>query len=138
MVSLEEIRDLFSVGLPEPAAVRAFLAYAHAAWDPAPRYAVLAGDGTYDYGNRLQQNDNLVAPLLVSTPYGVYASDVARLTPRLREFSRGAAILVLDGSTYGRRIFTHLRIDEDLAAACEWPVERILLTQIGRSVPPHE
>lgn len=67
----------------------------------------------------------------------VYASDVARLEAELRRFSRDASVLVIDGATYKRRIFSHLRIDEDLPEVCAWPVERILLTQIGRSAPPH-
>ena len=45
---------------------------------------------------------------------------------------------MIDGATYGRRIFTHLRIDDDLPSICEWEVDRIFLTQIGRSAPPHE
>ena len=68
----------------------------------------------------------------------VYASDVASPELRLACFARGAAVLVIDGATYGRRIFSHLRIDRDLPTICGWDVERILLTQIGRSVPPHE
>jgi hypothetical protein len=67
----------------------------------------------------------------------VYASDVARPTPALRRFARGASLLVIDGATWGRRIFSHLRIDADLPEVCTWPVDRIVLTQIGRSAPPH-
>jgi phosphoribosyl 1,2-cyclic phosphodiesterase len=68
----------------------------------------------------------------------VYASDVAYLTPELEHFSAGATVLVADGATWRRRIFTHLRIDEDLPRLCRWDAGRILLTQIGRSAPPHE
>jgi len=68
----------------------------------------------------------------------VYVSDVARPTAELREFSRDAGLLIVDGATHRRRIFTHLRIDHDLPEICDWPVERILLTQIGKSCPPHE
>lgn len=67
----------------------------------------------------------------------VYASDVARPGPGLRRFSRDARVLVIDGATYKRRIFSHLRIDEDLPEVCSWPVGRIFLTQIGRSAPTH-
>ncbi len=67
----------------------------------------------------------------------VYASDVARLTPGLRRFSDGAGALVLDGAMWGRRLFSHLTIQEALPAACSWNVGSIILTQIGRSVPPH-
>ncbi len=68
----------------------------------------------------------------------VYASDVARLEPPLARFSAGASVLVIDGATYRRTVFTHLRIDRDLPVVCRWDVGRILLTQIGRSAPPHE
>jgi phosphoribosyl 1,2-cyclic phosphodiesterase len=68
----------------------------------------------------------------------VYASDVARLTSAMRKFSRRADLLVIDGALWGRRLFSHLTIDQALPELCRWPVERILLTQIGRSVPIHE
>lgn len=68
----------------------------------------------------------------------VYASDVARPDRRLERFTRGADALIVDGATYRRRIFSHLRIDEDLPTICRWDVRQILLTQIGRSAPPHD
>src|SRR5581483_4087629 len=60
----------------------------------------------------------------------VYASDVARLTPQLRRLCRGAALLVIDGAMWGRRLFSHLTIDLELPELCGWPVDRVLLTQI--------
>jgi ribonuclease BN (tRNA processing enzyme) len=68
----------------------------------------------------------------------VYASDVARPTAGLERFSAGASLLVIDGAMWRRRIFSHLTIDADLPRICGWGVRRILLTQIGRSAPPHE
>jgi phosphoribosyl 1,2-cyclic phosphodiesterase len=68
----------------------------------------------------------------------VYASDVARLTAELERFSRGAAILVIDGAMWGRRLFSHLTIDEALPELCRWNVGQIVLTQIGKTVPPHD
>jgi phosphoribosyl 1,2-cyclic phosphodiesterase len=68
----------------------------------------------------------------------VYASDVARLTPRLRRFCRGVNLLVIDGAMWRRRPFSHLTIDAELPSMCGWRVDRVLLTQIGKSVPPHE
>lgn len=67
----------------------------------------------------------------------VYASDVARLTNELERFSRGATLLIIDGAMWGRRLFTHLSIDDALPALCGWSVDRIALTQIGRTAPPH-
>jgi ribonuclease BN (tRNA processing enzyme) len=67
----------------------------------------------------------------------VYASDIAQLTPELKRFSAGATVLVLDGAMWHRRLFSHLTIDESLPTACSWAVDSIILTQIGRSAPPH-
>jgi ribonuclease BN (tRNA processing enzyme) len=68
----------------------------------------------------------------------VYASDVARLTVELERFARGASLLVLDGAMWGRPLFSHLRADQALPLVCKWDVGRIVLTQIGRTAPPHE
>jgi phosphoribosyl 1,2-cyclic phosphodiesterase len=68
----------------------------------------------------------------------VYASDVARPTADLRKFARDADVLVIDGATNKRRIFSHLRIDEDLPEVCRWSVDQIFITQIGKSVPAHD
>lgn len=67
----------------------------------------------------------------------VYASDVARLTPDLERFAGGASVLVIDGAMWGRSIFSHLRGDRALPDLCRWDVERILVTQIGRTAPRH-
>jgi hypothetical protein len=37
-----------------------------------------------------------------------------------------------------RQIFTHLTIDRALPVLCAWDVERIFLTQIGKTAPRHE
>jgi phosphoribosyl 1,2-cyclic phosphate phosphodiesterase len=67
----------------------------------------------------------------------VYASDVAYLTPELERFCAGATILILDGAMWRRRLFSHLTIDDALPKVCSWAVGSIVLTQIGRSAPPH-
>lgn len=46
----------------------------------------------------------------------VYASHVARLTPGLARFARGVSLLVLDGATWRRTLFSQLRVDEALPA----------------------
>ena len=68
----------------------------------------------------------------------VYASDVAALTSDLEHACAGASALVIDGAMWGRRLFSHLTIDAELTRLCAWPARRILLTQIGRTAPPHE
>ncbi|MBW3664753.1 MAG: MBL fold metallo-hydrolase [Actinobacteria bacterium] len=68
----------------------------------------------------------------------VYSSDVAELTDELRRHTEGADVLILDGAMYRRSLHTHIRIDEALPVVCKWDVGRIVLTQIGRTAPPHE
>lgn len=67
----------------------------------------------------------------------VYASDVARLTPALAALADRCDLLVLDGATWRRRIFTHLEVGAAAAVVARWPVGRVLFTQLGRSTPPH-
>jgi hypothetical protein len=43
-----------------------------------------------------------------------------------------------DRAMWRRSLFSHLTIDRELPSLCGWPVERILLTPIGRTAPPHE
>jgi uncharacterized repeat protein (TIGR01451 family) len=76
VVELETVYDEFSHGLENPEAIRAFLSEAWQNWPIRPRFAVLAGDGTFDYLDHQGLGDNLVPPLLVSTPQGMFASDV--------------------------------------------------------------
>jgi uncharacterized repeat protein (TIGR01451 family) len=49
VVDVQDVYDEFSGGILYPGAIRAFLAYALANWDPAPSYVLLVGDGHYDY-----------------------------------------------------------------------------------------
>jgi hypothetical protein len=76
VVKLEDIYDEFNHGIPDPEAIKEFLKYAYRKWKGnVPQYAVLVGDGTYDYKDNLGYSENLVPPILVSTPYGLFASD---------------------------------------------------------------
>ncbi len=72
VVDVQDIYDEFSHGVFDPRAIRAFLAYAHARWTPAPAYVLLVGDADLDYkGGR-----NLVPALQAQTlRYGAAASD---------------------------------------------------------------
>ncbi|MEI6077760.1 MAG: C25 family cysteine peptidase [Verrucomicrobiota bacterium] len=75
VVSLEDVYSIFNGGLREPEAIRTFLAYAWQNWAVRPAYVLLAGKGTYDYRNLLGAGDNLVPPLMVSSIFGLVASD---------------------------------------------------------------
>ena len=75
VVDLEDIYDEFNFGIPSPHAIREFLRYAYTSWSSAPKYVLLAGNGTFDYKNLLGYGDNLLPPVMVGTEYGLFASD---------------------------------------------------------------
>ena len=75
VVNLEDIMDEFNYGISSPIAIHDFLAYAYYNWEKAPRYVVLAGEGTYDYKDNMGLGDNLVPTMVVSTPSGLFPSD---------------------------------------------------------------
>jgi hypothetical protein len=54
LVEVQDIYDEFSWGLFDPVAIRDFLKYAYENWEgQAPAFALLVGDGTYDYKDLL-------------------------------------------------------------------------------------
>jgi uncharacterized repeat protein (TIGR01451 family) len=75
VVDIEDIYDEFNFGNASPYALRDFLSHARSKWRNAPRYVVLAGDGTYDYRNVQGFDDNLIPPMLVNTPAGLSSTD---------------------------------------------------------------
>jgi hypothetical protein len=75
VVDIEDIYDEFNFGVADPDAIWRFLRFAHRHWKTAPRYVVLAGEGSFDYKNYLRHGDSLIPPLLAPTPRGLFASD---------------------------------------------------------------
>ncbi|MFL6277241.1 MAG: C25 family cysteine peptidase [Blastocatellia bacterium] len=62
VVDVEDLFDEFSFGAHSAAAVRDFLTRAHTLWKKAPRWALLAGDASYDPRNYLGLGDNDFVP----------------------------------------------------------------------------
>lgn len=75
VVDLEDIMDEFNYGISSPEAIHDFLAHAYAKWKTAPKYVLLAGDGTYDYRDNMGIGDNLVPTLMAETPWFITPSD---------------------------------------------------------------
>jgi hypothetical protein len=68
-VKLQDIYDEFSGGLTDPLAIRNFLKYTFNNWTkPAPTFALLAGDGHYDYKNYMKTGIPIRIPCF--TAYG--------------------------------------------------------------------
>ncbi|OGV63632.1 MAG: hypothetical protein A2498_06670 [Lentisphaerae bacterium RIFOXYC12_FULL_60_16] len=72
---VEDWYDAFNHGIASPYAIQAGLRYAVSNWMRPPDYVVLAGKGTYDYKQRPGYGGCLVPPMMVMTPYGLFASD---------------------------------------------------------------
>lgn len=64
LIKVEDIYDEFSWGLFDPVAIRDFLKYAYENYSgPAPAFALLVGDGNYDYRNLLNtSSQNWIPP----------------------------------------------------------------------------
>lgn len=77
VIQLQDVFDEFGAGRPAPHAIRGFLQTALATWALKPRYAVLVGDGTYDYRDLQGKHDNLMPSLSLGTPDGIFSSDSA-------------------------------------------------------------
>ena len=75
VVDLEDIMDEFNHGIANPEAIRHFLAHTKTHWKKAPKYVLLAGDGTYDYKDNMGVGDNLVPTLMAETPMVISPSD---------------------------------------------------------------
>ncbi len=75
VVELEDIMDEFNYGIYSPEAIRNFLSFAYYNWSKAPRYVVLAGEGTFDYKDNQGHGGNLIPPIMIGTPQGLFPSD---------------------------------------------------------------
>ena len=64
VVKVSDVYNQFSYGLFDPTAIRDFLKYAYEIWsDHTPTFALLVGDGNYDYRNNLGHNErNYITP----------------------------------------------------------------------------
>ncbi len=58
----DDIYNEFASGIPDPTAVRDFIAYAYHNWDKKPKYVLLWGDGHYDFKNITTDKKNYVPP----------------------------------------------------------------------------
>lgn len=76
IVDIEDIYDEFSFGNKSPQALKDFFTYAKTNWVKAPRFALLAGDATFDPKNYMRVGDfDLVPTRLVETAFNETATD---------------------------------------------------------------
>src|SRR5258708_40322657 len=78
VVVVHQISNEFGGGSPEPAAIRTYLRYRYSNGSTLPRYALLFGDGDYDYRRIVGTGPNWIPPWESAESYdplGTYASD---------------------------------------------------------------
>ena len=73
VADLEQVYDEFGGGNVTPHAIRDFIRSTRT-WSLAPRYIVLAGNGTVDYRG-IEVSPGVLPPLMTSTPDGIFAAD---------------------------------------------------------------
>lgn len=76
-VAVEDIHNEFSHGLPDPAALKAFLAHAYQEWTPpAPAFVLLLGDANTDYLDHFGTGKQSLVPVHLSqTDLGLTPDD---------------------------------------------------------------
>lgn len=77
VVKQEDVMNEFNYGIWSPEAIKKFLSYAYTKWMKAPRYVVLAGDGSLDYKDNMGLGGSLIPTRIVATPFGLSASDTS-------------------------------------------------------------
>lgn len=92
VVTTGEIYNEYSWGIATPHAIRDFIQDAVTNWQPAPRFVVLAGDGSYDYKNFLGYGDSLVPTLLTKTPWTIGVSDALLVDVKRNDGLRDVAV----------------------------------------------
>ena len=75
VVRVDDIYDEFNHGIESPWAIRRFIEQAVTMWKVPPRYVALAGDGSFDYLDRLGDGGNIIPAPQISTSSGLFASD---------------------------------------------------------------
>ena len=75
VVLQDDIMDEFNYGNYSPDAIRNFLIYAYNNWAKYPDYIVLAGEGNDDYKNYQGYGGNLIPPIMIGSPDGLFPSD---------------------------------------------------------------
>ena len=63
VVDVEDVYDEFAYGIRDADAIWSLLHYAHEHWQGAPRYVVLAGEGSFDYKDYLGHGDSIIPTL---------------------------------------------------------------------------
>ncbi len=133
VVPVEAVFDQFGYGLPEPAAIRAFLKHAAQTWDPPPRYVLLVGDTTFDFqGWTVAREVNRLPTFMAFTVFGGETASDALLAQLNDDPWPDVALGRIPASTpeQVQRVVAKTLAYEQQAASLPWR-ERILAVADG-------
>jgi hypothetical protein len=74
VVTTDQIYNEFGGGIPSPSAIRNYLRYRYANQSAPPKYALLFGDGDYDYKRIIAKGPNWVPPWETAESYAPLAT----------------------------------------------------------------
>ena len=74
LVTTDDIYNEFAYGIPDPTAIRDFVAFAMAKWNVKPKYLVLWGDGHYDFRNISTKQINYIPAFQMDDDYYSFRS----------------------------------------------------------------
>ncbi|MGQ9818937.1 MAG: type IX secretion system sortase PorU [Candidatus Kapaibacteriales bacterium] len=77
LVTIDKIFDEFSFGIPDPLAIRYFLAHLMKTQEVKPRYVILWGDGHFDYKQITTNQTNFIPPYESFDSYTSFNSTVS-------------------------------------------------------------
>lgn len=75
IVWVEDIYNEFSAGREDPFALARFMNTVISSWATSPSNVVLVGKGSLDQKDRMTLSDNFLPVIMISTPWGLAASD---------------------------------------------------------------
>ncbi|MCX7735642.1 MAG: type IX secretion system sortase PorU [Candidatus Kapabacteria bacterium] len=130
VVQTNHIFNEFAYGVPDPTAIRDFIANAYANWDIKPKYVLLWGDGHYDYKNNLKLNiTNFVPPYESIEPSKDYYSATlsftsddyfARIVGDDRRIDVSIGRLPIDSPTNGDWMVEKIKNYENNSSIDQW------------------
>jgi len=128
VVTTDEIFAEFSYGMLDPTAIRDFLTMAYTTWQPRPQYAVLWGDGHFDYKNISSSAPNYVIPYESFDPdneaYGLttYTTDdyYARIIRNDSQVDLAVGRVPVSSNAQGKAYIEKLRRYEEESSTDDW------------------
>lgn len=128
VVTTDEIFNEFSYGMLDPTAIRDFLTMAYLNWTPRPQYAVLWGDGHFDYKNISSSAPNYVIPYESFDPdneaYGLttYTTDdfYARIIRNDSQVDLAIGRVPISSNAQGKAYVAKVRAYEESSSTDDW------------------